>query len=245
MDVLLWIVIGVLSVCYITLAILMLNIEKVQKKENRMKKYTIRDIKKFKRNKYGRLICPTGDYTQIRHFEELCSFGKNCSFNEECSFGEGCLFDVYCSFGKDCSFGEHCSFRKSSLFGERCSFGKMCFFEDSCSFGEHCSFGKSCYFEEHCSFGKNCSFSEGCNLDNNLKFENIDDEISNVLKIDRIGSRKGCAYFFKTLNEIYVRCGCFFGTITEFENAVNETHKNNEQFKKEYLEAIKFIKKII
>ena len=66
-----------------------------------------------------------------------------------------------------------------------------------------------------------------------------------MLKIDRIGSRKGCTYFFKTPSEIYVRCGCFFGTIARFENAVNKTHSNNEQYRKEYLEAIKYVKAIL
>ena len=126
-----------------------------------MKIYTAQDLENFERDEYGRLICPSGDYTQIRNF------------------------------------------------GERCSFG------------------------------------ERCNLDNNLKFENIQEQVDRVLKIDRIGSRKGCTYFFKTLSEIYVRCGCFFGTIAEFEKKVNETHSDNEQYRKEYLEAIKYVKAII
>lgn len=138
-----------------------------------MRVFTAQDMENFERDEYGRLICPSGDYTQIK------------------SFGEGCSFGEYCSFGKCCSFGEY------------------------------------------------------CNLDNNLKFENIQEQVDSVLKIDRIGSRKGCTYFFKTLSGIYVRCGCFFGTIAQFENAVNVTHSDNEQYRTEYLEAIKYIKKII
>lgn len=78
-----------------------------------------------------------------------------------------------------------------------------------------------------------------------MKFENIDEQVVRVLKIDRIGSRRGCTYFFKTISEIYVRCGCFFGTIAEFEAKVNETHKNNEQYRKEYIEAIKYVRSIL
>lgn len=138
-----------------------------------MKVFTVQDLESFERDEYGRLICPTGDYTQIKSFGELCSFGKSCSFGELCSFGEW------------------------------------------------------------------------CNLDNNLKFENIQEQVDRVLKIDRIGSRKGCTYFFKTLSEIYVRCGCFFGTIAEFETKVNITHKDNNQYRKEYLEAIKYVKAVM
>lgn len=43
-------------------------------------------------------------------------------------------------------------------------------------------------------------------------------------------------------NDDIIWCGCFKGTLQEFENKVNETHKNNEQFLKEYLGAINYIK---
>lgn len=138
-----------------------------------MKVYTIDDLEKFERDDFGRLVCPTGDYTQIKVFGEYCVFG------------EGCRFGEYCIFGEYCNFGECC------------------------------------------------------------RFENIVEVIDRVIKIDRIGSRNGCTYFFKTLSEIYVRCGCFFGTLEEFEEQVNETHEDNEQYRKEYLEAIRYIKAIM
>ena len=42
-----------------------------------------------------------------------------------------------------------------------------------------------------------------------------------------------------------MRCGTLCGTIAEFENIVNEVHKDNEQYRKEYIEAIKYIKAVI
>ena len=130
-------------------------------------------------------------------------------------------------------------------FGEWCSFGKRCSFGEGCSFGKGCSFGEWCSFGERCSFGEWCSFGERCNLDNNLKFENLKDQVDQVLKIDCIGSRKGCTYFFKTLSEIYVRCGCFFGTITKFEGQVKTVHENNAQWLTEYTEAIRYAKIVL
>jgi len=192
-----------------------------------MKTYTIEDIANFEKDECGRLICPSGDYSQIE------SFGDGCIFDEGCRFDECCSFGKWCSFGKGCSFGRYCSF------GERCSFGEWCSFDEGCSFGEWCRFG------EGCSFGEWCRFGEGCNLDNNLKFENIADVVVEVLKIDRIGDRKGCTYFFKTKSEIYVRCGCFFGTIKEFENQVKETHADNKQYLTEYIEAIRYARIVL
>ena len=81
-----------------------------------MKKYTQADFDNFEVDEYGRTICPTGDYTAIKSFGELCIFGAWCSFGAECSFGERCSFGEECSFGAVCSFGEGCRF------GERCSY---------------------------------------------------------------------------------------------------------------------------
>lgn len=94
-----------------------------------MKKYTRSDMEKFERDECGRLICPMGDYSQIR------TFGERCDFRAGCSFGESCEFRASCSFGDRCSFDDWCSF------GDGCRFG------DGCSFGESCSFGDDSSFE--------------------------------------------------------------------------------------------------
>lgn len=60
---------------------------------DRMKVYTEKDLEGFERDDFGRLICPSGDYTQIKSFGECCSFGERCSFGECCSFGERCRFE--------------------------------------------------------------------------------------------------------------------------------------------------------
>lgn len=85
-----------------------------------MKKYTAEDIASFGRDEFGYLICPSGDYTAIESFGEVCRFGAECSFGERCSFGEVCRFGEKCSFGAECSFGERCSFGEWCRFGERC-----------------------------------------------------------------------------------------------------------------------------
>ena len=89
-----------------------------------MKKYTQADFDNFEVDEYGRKICPAGDYTAIKSFGELCSFGEQCSFGAVCSFGERCSFGAGCRFGELCSFGEECRF------GARCSFGKWCSYEN-------------------------------------------------------------------------------------------------------------------
>ena len=174
-----------------------------------MKKYTLEDFEKFEKDDNDRIICPTGDYTEIKQFPEHCSFGEWCSFGNHCSFGK------CCSFGERCNFGEWCSF------GECCSFGEWCSFGWCCSFGERCSFGEDCSFDVGCSFGERCNFGERCKVEN-------DKELKRFLKFEGFGSERRCTYFFLlTDNTIYVRCGCFSGYIDEFRSKVKETHGNS------------------
>ena len=81
-----------------------------------MKKYTAENLKGFEKNEEDWIICPAGDYTEIKSFPERCRFGAGCSFGEGCSFGADCSFGEWCRFGAGCRFGEGCSF------GERCGF---------------------------------------------------------------------------------------------------------------------------
>lgn len=58
-----------------------------------MKVYTEKDLEGFERDDFGWLICPSGDYTQIKGFGECCRFGERCSFGEGCSFERGRVSD--------------------------------------------------------------------------------------------------------------------------------------------------------
>ena len=39
-------------------------------------------------------------------------------------------------------------------------------------------------------------------------------------------------------------CGCFIGTLEEFEMKVNETHRNNDKYLNEYIGFINYIKSL-
>ena len=55
---------------------------------------------------------------------------------------------------------------------------------------------------------------------------------SHYLVIGPIGSRDDLTTFFRSKAlEIMVSCGCFFGTIKKFEEAVNKTHGDNQHGK--------------
>jgi len=228
----------------------------------KLKKYTQEEFNVMERNEYGRKICPSGDYTDIKifpakcvfednnafgneiSFDEGCEFGSNCEFGHHCSFGQNCIFEHFsvfgdecvfwglCEFGNNCTFNDHydfgygCDFGYDCTFGNECDFGTNCTFGNDCTFGNECHFANECQFSDgctlnvYCTFGEDCEFSEGCKVEKNIV-------LLDFLKFEGFGSESRCTYFFKHPEGIYVRCGCFAGTIEEFRNKVQKTHKSN------------------
>jgi len=66
-------------------------------------------------------------------------------------------------------------------------------------------------------------------------------KIVDFMSVSGIGSAERQTLFFKTNKDVIVQCGCFYGTLKEFQKKVKETHKGNKH-EKEYLTAIKLVK---
>jgi len=64
---------------------------------------------------------------------------------------------------------------------------------------------------------------------------------SDILIVGRIGSRNDYTTIFHTDKGVFVRCGCFKGTLDEFEAKVKQTH-NGSKHEKDYLALIQFVK---
>ena len=65
--------------------------------------------------------------------------------------------------------------------------------------------------------------------------------IEEIFQVSNIGSRNDTTTIYHTERDIFVKCGCFKGSIEEFEAKVKETHQGNE-FEKQYLVLIKLAK---
>lgn len=71
----------------------------------------------------------------------------------------------------------------------------------------------------------NAQLRDGAKFSKNALIERTAD----YLTLSPIGSRNDCTTFFKTADGgIFVMCGCFRGTIDEFEQAVEKTHGDNK-----------------
>ena len=65
--------------------------------------------------------------------------------------------------------------------------------------------------------------------------------IDDILIIGPIGSRKVYTQIYRTDNGVYVKCGCFFGTLGEFAEKVHETHSGT-QYEVDYNNLISYVK---
>ena len=70
------------------------------------------------------------------------------------------------------------------------------------------------------------------------KITSVDD----ILLIGPIGSRADYTHIYRTDKGVYVKCGCFFGTVDEFASKVKDTHGGNK-FANQYLKVIDFVNK--
>ena len=73
----------------------------------------------------------------------------------------------------------------------------------------------------------------------NLSYANLD---KRYIQVSCIGSNKRMTTY--CFEDDIIWCGCFKGTLKEFEEKVNETHANNAQYLKEYLGFISYVKSL-
>jgi hypothetical protein len=78
----------------------------------------------------------------------------------------------------------------------------------------------------------------------NLSFANLSFAVTDkrYIQISCIGSSKRMTTY--CFEDDQIMCGCFIGTLKEFEKKCKETHKDNKQYLDEYLGFIKYLKSL-
>ena len=87
------------------------------------------------------------------------------------------------------------------------------------------------------SIGDWSSIGEGSSIGDRSRIAKTAD----CVVVGPLGSRDAMLTGYRHKGGIMVGTGCFLGTISDFEKAVKENHKNNEHAKA-YLIAVKFLK---
>jgi NDP-sugar pyrophosphorylase family protein len=97
-------------------------------------------------------------------------------------------------------------------------------FGNRCEFGNYCEFGDWCKFGDWCEIGNRCKIGNRCRMENGL--------ISNAtfFLCSNIGSKNRTAYCYcnTETGEIFVRAGCWVGTVDKFEARVKGVHGDNQ-----------------
>jgi hypothetical protein len=150
----------------------------------------------------------------------------NCTNCVNCN---NCRNSSYCINCSDCIDSSYCSFCSSSISCSFCSFCHDCHdssFCRNCSFSSYCI---DCCFCSSSSYCINCSYCHG--------FKENPERITSP----KIGSRNGHTTYYWTKDHEQIVCGCFIGTLEDFEKAVEKTHGNNQQAH-DYLKWIERVK---
>ena len=161
-----------------------------------------------------------------------CSYCSDCSYCRycsDCSYCSGCRDCSYCSDCSDCSYCRDCSYCSD------CSYCRDCSDCSDCSYCRYCSYCSYCSYCRDCSYCSDCSYCRDCRGCSNFK--------TNPQRITSpiLGSRNSqTTYYWNDENEKIV-CGCFKGTLEEFETKVKITHGDND-FAKGYLKWIELVK---
>lgn len=104
-----------------------------------------------------------------------------------------------------------------------------------CSYCSDCRSCSSCSDCRDCSSCSDCSDCRDCSYfkSNPMRY---------VSK--NMGSRNSQTSIYWIDTNIQIICGCFRGDINKFEEAIKQTHANNDTYKNEYLKLVELMKYI-
>ena len=131
--------------------------------------------------------------------------------------------------------GEGARIGEGAVIGEGAWIGVDARIGEGAVIGEGAEIGVDARIGEGAWIGVDARIGEGAEIKS----------IYDYLTVGGIGSRQGMTTFYRCkYGLIRVNCGCFNGTLDEFEDAVHETHAGNEH-EKAYMAAIRMAKEIM
>ena len=128
-------------------------------------------------------------------------------------------------YGNAWVYGNARIYGNARVYGNALVSGNACVYGDACVYGNACIYGNAQVHGDACVYG------------NALVCSNAD-----YIYLKGFGSHNRSTTMFRAKSgNICVSCGCFSGTLEEFESKVKETHGNNK-FAREYLALVEVAK---
>jgi len=170
--------------------------------------------------------------TQIKEDENYWIIGSNKWSKNNYSKEESIKYSdtlINCSNCLDCS---NCSSCHDCRYCRYCRDCRYCFDCSSCRDCHDCSYCSNCNNCRYCSNCHNCSSCSSCR-----EFKTNPQRITSPI----LGSRDSQTTYYWNEQIEQIVCGCFCGTLEEFENQIKVTHGEND-FAKGYFDWINAVK---
>ena len=207
------------------------------------KLYQIKALKDFGDVKAGDL----GGY--IEKEENLSQDGISWVFDNACVLCNACVHDNAQIYDNARIYGDVCVYGNAYVYGDALVYGNACVYDNAEVFDNARVFGDAKVFDNAYVCDNAEVFDNARVLGNAQVYDTIwihcDAQISSnadYICFKGFGSENRNTIMFKTKNgDVYVCCGCFEGSLKEFEEKVKETH-GNTKYAKEYLACIEVAK---
>ena len=193
--------------------------------------------------------CIIGDHSRLNNACVVgndVTIGDNSVIDSECTFGSyvtvlsavkinyGAEFREYAHIYNDCTvgpcvrFGDRAAikpgvvFENGTVFGSHPSIGSRCVIQTPKSIGDHAFFGEGAVITTSMNFelGDFPDFHQGVSFDGHTLRKRTSWHREPMLKFGGGGSEGRTVYAFDTVDGIFIRAGCFHGSLAEFRAEV-------------------------
>ena len=170
-------------------------------------------------------------YDDARIYDNACISGNARIYNNACILGNACIFGNARIYGNACIYddarisGYTYIYNDARILDNACISGCACIYDNVSILGNACISGFACIS----GYARICGDAWIHSGADYLCFKGL-------------GSQNRNTTFFKCKDgHIHVSCGCFSGSIQEFETKVKKTH-GDSKYAKEYLACIEVVK---
>lgn len=219
------------------------------------KLYQIKALKDFGDVKAGDLGGYIGKEENLSHDGIAWVFDNACVYGDAEVRGNAQIHDIARVYDHAEVCGKAQVYGNAQICGYAEIYGKALVYGDAQIYGDACVYDNAEVFDNAQVFGDACVCDNAEVFDNARVLGNTqvydatwihcDAQISSnadYICFKGFGSENRNTIMFKTKNgDVYVCCGCFEGSLKEFEEKVKETH-GNTKYAKEYLACVEVAK---
>ena len=165
-----------------------------------------------------------------------CKYCYNCTDCNNCKYCHNCDNCHNCEYHHNCDNCHNCHNCSNCNNCNECSNCKYCNDCHNCKYGKCCKYCHNCYYCNNCNNCSNCNNCKYCR--NRTKCNNWNKTPQSIVS-NYIGSRDSQTTIYFSEDKIEVVCGCFKGTLEEFEAKVNSEYSEESKHGIEYRDFIK------